>query len=263
MRDQDRREPELSLESFDLDLHIEPQALVERAEWLVEKEHFRLDRQRARDRHALLLASGELSRKPITKVGETHDLEKSVDNSPHFPAWHAARFEPVRDVVRDGQMGEQRVALEHDADVAPVGGQVVDRFAVNPHRPPGLPHESGHDAQQRRLAASGWTEERNDLAGAHAERHIGDGRDVTIPMCDRIDVEGVTSHEHRPLLRGHTVSLLKDRAGNGTGRAAVRDSCCLDTARVSGRQEEFEDQGTPMPLEQAALSLHGSRCPRR
>ena len=51
---------------------------VERAERLVEQQHLRLDRERARQRDALALAAGELGRIAVGEPVELHQLEQLV-----------------------------------------------------------------------------------------------------------------------------------------------------------------------------------------
>ena len=53
-----------------------PHFRVERAERLVEQQHFWLDGQRARERDALTLAAGKLGRMSIAKIVELHQLQQ-------------------------------------------------------------------------------------------------------------------------------------------------------------------------------------------
>ena len=62
VRDVDEGHAELPVQLLQLDLHVLAQLLVERAERLVHQHQLRLEHQRARQRHALLLAAGELRR---------------------------------------------------------------------------------------------------------------------------------------------------------------------------------------------------------
>src|SRR5262249_55638535 len=137
---------ELSLEPLDLDLHVQPESLVERAERLVEQQHGGLDGERAGHGDALLLASGELAREAITELAETHHLEELIHRLPDLRALNAASFQPVRDVVGHRHVGKERVALEDDPDVAEIGRQVIDGLAVDPDRPRALPYEPGDHA---------------------------------------------------------------------------------------------------------------------
>ena len=110
--------PDSALEPLDLDLHVEPQVLVERREGLVEQQDRRLDRQRARQRHALLLAAGELPRQTLGHRGKLHQLEQALRFAPARRRVDAARGEAIGDVLGDRHVRKQRVVLEHDADRA-------------------------------------------------------------------------------------------------------------------------------------------------
>jgi len=66
-------------------------------------------------------------------------------------------------------MRKQRIALEHDADVAPVRRQPGDVLPVERDAALVGPHQPGHDPQQRGLAAARGTEQRDELAAGHRE----------------------------------------------------------------------------------------------
>ena len=133
MRHQDGGEAERALQALDLDLHVEPEVAVERGEGLVEQQDRGLDRERAGERHALLLAARELARQAVAKAAELHDLEEAVDPRRGLRPAHAAGAQAVGHVLRHRHVREQGVVLEDDADVALVGRQMVDRRAVDAH----------------------------------------------------------------------------------------------------------------------------------
>ena len=62
VRDVDEGHAELAVQFLQLDLHVLAQLLVQRAQRLVHQHQLRLEHQRARQRHALLLAARELRR---------------------------------------------------------------------------------------------------------------------------------------------------------------------------------------------------------
>jgi hypothetical protein len=64
MGDEDRRKSLIVPDSFQQPLHGNPRQGVERAEWLVERQHAGIADQGARQRHALLLSAGE-HRRPL------------------------------------------------------------------------------------------------------------------------------------------------------------------------------------------------------
>ena len=79
-------------------------------------------------------------------------------------------------------MRKQRVVLEHDADTAAVGRQVIDALAVEQHAALRLADEAGNDAQQGGLAAAGRSQQRNELAGANRKLHGIDGEEISEAM---------------------------------------------------------------------------------
>ena len=144
---------------------------VERPERLVEEEHCRLNREGARERHALPLAARELRRQPVSEEVELHQRQQLVDaranlvfSGPRLPRPHP---HAERDVLEDGHVAEERVVLEHEADVPATGARGRGVLAVDEHRALVGPIEAGDDPQQRRLARSRWTEERKELARWH------------------------------------------------------------------------------------------------
>jgi len=70
--DDGERQPLLQLADFLP--HLPPQPRVEIRQRFVEEQYRRLEDQRTRDRHALLLAAGKLGRQPLVVAVEPHGL---------------------------------------------------------------------------------------------------------------------------------------------------------------------------------------------
>ena len=166
MRD-DNRDPEFSLDAQELDLHIEPKVLVERAEGLIEKHEARLDGKSAPCRNSLLLPPGQLLRQAVGKIRKLDQLQEFVDMLANFVPFRLAQL-PIADVLF-GEVREQRVVLEYEADIATIRRNIVDCHAIHQDTPPGLTREARNQAQDRRLAATARPEKRNDLARLHLE----------------------------------------------------------------------------------------------
>jgi hypothetical protein len=97
-----------------------------------------------------------------------------------------AHIEAVRHVIEDRQMREQRIVLEYESDVAPVGGLRGDILPAEADAS-GIRHLVARDHPQRgRLAAARRPEERQELAGAHVEHDVAGGVDLTL------DAVGIT-----------------------------------------------------------------------
>ena len=79
VRDVDRRDAELALDRPDLIAQGDADLGIEGRQRLVEQEHLWLDRERARERDALLLPARELVRVAIRLLGHVDHLEQLAD----------------------------------------------------------------------------------------------------------------------------------------------------------------------------------------
>ena len=68
------------------------------------------------------------------------------------------------DIVEHGHVAEQRVVLEHEADIALLHGELQRVLAVEQHAAGGRHVEAGEDPEQRRLARARRPEQRHELA---------------------------------------------------------------------------------------------------
>jgi hypothetical protein len=165
----------LAVEALE-DLHdLDAGAAVEVAGGLVGQDELRVVDQRARDRHPLLLAAGELVRRVVRALPEAHGLEER--HRLRVPLRRAVAAAVVQErqlhVLERGRAGEQAEVLEDEADL--LVAQLGSAVAV----------EAGHVlAGQEVLAGGGAVEEPEDvherrLAGARRadhreERALGD-----------------------------------------------------------------------------------------
>ena len=79
VRDQHEGDAGLALQPLQLALHLLAQLEIERRQRLVEQQHARLRRQRARQRDALLLAARQVARAARGEAVEPHHLERFGD----------------------------------------------------------------------------------------------------------------------------------------------------------------------------------------
>ena len=129
--DQDEGDADVALQVLQLDLHVAAQLAVERRQRLVEQQHGRPVDQRAGQRDALLLAAGQLPDAPRARspagAPARAPRRRACRARPVEPG--RALAQPVGDVVRDVEMREQRVVLEHHVDRPPVGRHADHRLA--------------------------------------------------------------------------------------------------------------------------------------
>ena len=159
--------PDLALQTGQLELQLLAQLGVERAERLVEQQHPRAQHERPGECHALLLTARQLVRLALGELLEAHEtqcLGRACRRLIAREVVHEAQAE--RDVALDGQVGEQRIALEHRVDRSALGWHAGDVLAVEQH-PAGIGVlEAPDHAQRGGLAAAARAEQREELAGA-------------------------------------------------------------------------------------------------
>ena len=180
------RDAELLLDRPDLRAQRDADLGVERRERLVEEQHLRLDRERARERDALLHAARELPRVARPGLGHVDELEQLGDALPdRVLADPLAHPHPEADVVRDRHVREERVRLEHHAHVAPVRRRGTDVRPVERRCVPAL--GISKPAIIRRvvvLPQPDGPEERDELAALDREVEALDGDLVAELLAD-------------------------------------------------------------------------------
>jgi hypothetical protein len=117
---------------------------------------------------------------PLEAHEAQHFLDPRVDLAPAEPVIDEAES----DVARDIHVREQRIALEHHVDGALMGrrrGHVLagDEDAAFVRR-----FEAGDEAQQARLAATGWPQQREKFAALDVERQPVDGPQSAETLAD-------------------------------------------------------------------------------
>ena len=118
------RDADLGLDPLQLDLHLPAQLQVERAQRLVEQQDLGAVDEGARQRHPLLLPTGQLGGTALLVAAQLDELEHVVDLAPDFA--DAAATQAERHVLEDVEVREQRVALEDRVHRALVGAQPAD-----------------------------------------------------------------------------------------------------------------------------------------
>ena len=168
--DVDGGDAELPLHLFQLVAQLYAQLGVQIGKRLVHADDGRLHHQRAGDGHALLLAAGELAdRLGQLLVAQIHLFGDGVHLFRDLRLAQLFDLQTEGNVVPHGHRGEQRVALEHDADVALFDGHVGDVLALHPHRAADRLDKAGDGAQRGGLAAAGGAEEGEKLALLHMD----------------------------------------------------------------------------------------------
>ena len=156
---------------LDFGLQLGAGQRVERRQRLVEQQHFRVHGERARHRHALAHAAGQLRRLALAGMRKAYHLGIAVDARRAFACRLAGehRVDRQRHVAAYRQPRHQRVALEHQPRSGP--GSVTG-LPLNSTSPESGAIEAGHQIDQRGLAGAGEADDGDEFALRHLERHV-------------------------------------------------------------------------------------------
>ena len=149
---------------------------IERSKRLVQEEHPGLRGERARQRHPLPLATGELVRVAPREPGELHQGEQLLHPLLHLGAWPIADPEGEGHILPHRHVPEQGVVLEHEAHVPLPRTPAQELLATVADLPLVRYLQPGQDAQERGLSAARWTEQRGELAVGQGQVHVAQHR---------------------------------------------------------------------------------------
>ncbi len=142
------------LELLQLQLHGLAQLQIEGSEGFVQQQHLGRVHQRSRQRHPLLLPSGELLGLALLHAAELHQLHRAGYPLGDCILRHPLHLQPEGDVLSHGHVGEQGVGLEDGVDGPLVGRTQAHLLAEDTNAALAGELQAGDDAQGRGLAAS-------------------------------------------------------------------------------------------------------------
>ena len=175
VRHVDEHQAELALEVAQLDAHPQLEEAVEVAERLVEQQRFRLGDEDPRQRHPLLLASGQGAWLTLGETGEADHLERLECELPPFGLADPVHLEPELDVLERRAVGEEREVLEDGGRRALVRGQIDKRLAVEHDVAFGWILVAADHPQRRCLAAAGRPEQDDVFTVVDVQVDVFDG----------------------------------------------------------------------------------------
>ena len=214
--------------------------LVQRAERFVHQQDVGVERQRPRNRGALLHPARQLPRIAPGELRQLHQFQHAGDPLLPVGAVEAHDLERQQDVPGDGPPRIQPRRLEHIA-IGPRPPRLIRRHAVDGQLPRGRAFQRRDRAQERRLAAARGADEADELPLADGQAHVfqrmdrpvGGGEGEGDAPC--LDHRGGGGRGGRGAQRGpgavhHTP--LTGMPPRGTGRGAV-SAFQLDSARLT------------------------------
>src|SRR5262245_49777488 len=180
---------ELALNLLDFDLHRGPQVSVQCGERLIQQQDPGADDQGAGERDALLLTTGELTRLAVLQSLKLDERERIGNSTRDLGLGNPAHPEAVAHIRRHAHVREQRVVLEHDADLAPIGRKIGNAPAVDRDLAAVGHQEAGDEVEERGLAAARRSEQGHQLAAADQQRYrVGRG-DIAEAFGDAIELD--------------------------------------------------------------------------
>jgi hypothetical protein len=174
VRDDQKRHAQLVLQADQLELRVFTQLLVERTQGFVEQQQFGPFDQRARERHALLLAAGQLVRFALGEAAELHEFQHGGDALGDFHLRHAVLFQTEGYILLDVHVRKQRVGLEHHVHGPLVRRHARHVLAVYENAAGARGFEAAEHAQQRGLTAAGRPQQTKNLALINLQADIID-----------------------------------------------------------------------------------------
>ena len=150
-----------------------PVALVEIAGRLVGNEDRRVGRQRAGQRHPLLLAAGQLRRIVVLPLAQADGGE--LVRGALMRVVDAGKLQRHGDVLQRRHGGNEVEGLEHDTDIAAaearqrVLAEQAERLARDHHRAGVGALQPGHDHEQGRFSGAGGADQADRLAASYIQ----------------------------------------------------------------------------------------------
>ena len=168
----ERRDAQVVLQLRDLGARLDAQLGVEVRERLVHQERLRMAHDRAAHRDALALAARQVARLSLEQLLEVEDARGVLDARVDLGLRHLLDAQAERDVLVDGEVRVERVALEDHRDVAVARGHVIDDSLADLDDALADVLEPRQHAQRRRLATSGRPDEHHELAVLDVEVEV-------------------------------------------------------------------------------------------
>ena len=199
MGDVDGGDAHAVLDVLDDGAHLHPELGVQVGKGLVKQQHVRLDAQGAGQGHTLLLAAGQTLRQPLGVLVHVHQLHELVRLFADLVLRQLPVLQAELHVLPHGHVGEDGVVLEHHADVALGGVQVVDAVVVEVEVAALDAVKAGDHPQQGGLAAAGGAQQGEELALLDVHVQIRDD-DVLAVLFQGVLNRNGNTHVFSPLV---------------------------------------------------------------
>src|SRR5690606_11230346 len=247
VRDIDKRDAQLTLELLYLDLDLLPQLKVERAQRLVEQEHFGRTDEGARQGDPLLLSAGELIGFAGFKARQAQHRQRAFDRLFYLGRPHLLHFKAKRDVFIDRHVGKERVLLKDRVDRPQIRWLLPHLDAVDQDPALGGTFKPCNHPQRRRLAATARSKQGEKLTRPHRKREAIDRRHVSKTLCEFDEIDQLAAE------RSSLKTVAVPGAVFARARIILLETCVQGKRSLLG----FFTGGCPLDLNFSLPFRHG------
>src|SRR5438105_3651040 len=149
-----------------------------------------------------------------------------MDRGAPIAAWDAAHAQAERDVLRDAQVREQGIALEHHAEIAAIRCNRRHALAADINLARARLLESGDQAQRRRLAAAGGPEQRKYGPARDVEGDIVDGHHDAKDLAYLVQPDVGFARAHACPVSATSSSATRVQHSTSAMESSSSISCC-------------------------------------
>ena len=176
MRHVQHGDPQPTLQRQDLAAHVGTKLSIEVRQRFIHQADRCFGNDGAAEGHTLLLAAGKLTGLALQQMSDAENLDRARQPPRALGRRNTARPQPEHDILRDVQMGEQGIGLEHHRHAARRGRQV--RHVATGDLDPALGRrlQAGDDPQAGGLAASRRAQQHGEAARRDVDRDAAQRR---------------------------------------------------------------------------------------
>ena len=192
---------QLLVQLDDLGAHAGTQLCIQVGQGLVQQEDCRVTNHCTAQSNTLTLTTGQSLGLAVQQVLDLQDLGSLVNAAVDLVLRGLAQLQTESDVLVNGHVGVQSVALEHHGDITILGRNVVDQAAADVHFALGDLLQTGDHTQGGGLAAARGADEDDELLILDLQVEVGNSRSSSARI-DLVDVLAANrSHRSLPPLK--------------------------------------------------------------
>src|SRR5215212_6804990 len=170
--DVDRRGFEVAQEVLQLGPHFRTEARIDMRDRLIHDQNCRVPDNSPRNRHALFLATGQLTRLPLEDVTNVESGHGAIEQSFDLSRFDSSNFEREYDVLSDCEVRVERIILKNHGDITVGWFHIVDNTVSNRNGAAADRFQTRDHAHRGRFSATRGADNGEELAVRAIEDEI-------------------------------------------------------------------------------------------